>query len=40
MPKWTDRGVDTVDALPLFRNWSSGTGPMYGRLARALREAI
>src|SRR5215467_5837025 len=37
MPKWTDPGVDIV---PLFRSWSSGTGPMYARLARALREAI
>ena len=37
MPKWTDPGAE---ALPLFRNWSSGAGPMYARLARALREAI
>ncbi len=29
-----------MDVLPLVRSWSSGSGPMYSRLARALREAI
>src|SRR5215831_3042488 len=37
MPKWTDSRLDVV---PLFREWESGTGPMYTRLAAAMRSAI
>jgi DNA-binding transcriptional MocR family regulator len=37
MPKWTDSRLDVV---PVFRNWASGTGPMYTRLAQAMRSAI
>jgi DNA-binding transcriptional MocR family regulator len=37
MPKWTDSRLDVV---PVFRNWTSGTGPMYSRLAHAMRSAI
>ena len=37
MPKWTD---SRLDVLPVLRNWSAGTGPMYSRLAHAMRSAI
>src|SRR4249920_392444 len=37
MPKWTD---SRLDVLPALRNWSAGTGPMYARLAHAMRSAI
>ena len=29
-----------MDVAPLFRNWASGSGPMYSRLASAMRAAI
>ena len=29
-----------MDVLPVLRNWSAGTGPMYSRLAHAMRSAI
>ena len=37
MPKWTDSRLDLVT---MIGNWSSGKGPLYGRLARSIRSAI
>jgi len=37
MPKWTD---SVVSIRPALGDWSSGAGPIYSRLARALRRAI
>jgi DNA-binding transcriptional MocR family regulator len=37
MPKWTDPRLELV---PLIGDWSAGKGPLYARLARALRSAI
>src|SRR5512143_1246944 len=37
MPKWTDSRLDLVT---MIGNWSSGTGPLYGRLAHSIRSAI
>jgi DNA-binding GntR family transcriptional regulator len=37
MPNWTEL---LLDLSPVLGNWSSGAGPIYGRLARALKAAI
>jgi DNA-binding transcriptional MocR family regulator len=37
MPKWTDTGPDL---LPLIGDWTEGKGPLYARLASAMRTAI
>jgi len=37
MPKWTDARLDLV---PLIGDWAAGKGPLYGRLASAMRSAI
>lgn len=37
MPKWTDTALDLV---PLIGDWSTGPGPLYSRLARAMQSAI
>jgi DNA-binding transcriptional MocR family regulator len=37
MPKWTDSRLDLVTTIG---DWSSGKGPLYGRLARAILSAI
>ncbi len=37
MPKWTDTRLDLV---AIIGDWSSGKGPLYGRLARAIGSAI
>jgi DNA-binding transcriptional MocR family regulator len=37
MPKWTAAALDLV---PQLRGWEGGEGPLYARLAGAIREAI
>jgi DNA-binding transcriptional MocR family regulator len=37
MPKWTDSRLQMV---PSLQGWSSGTGPLYARLARAVASAV
>ena len=36
MPKWTD----SLDVVPRLGHWTSGPGPLYRRLAQALRAVI
>ncbi|HSB60737.1 MAG TPA: GntR family transcriptional regulator, partial [Vicinamibacteria bacterium] len=37
MPKWTD---PTADLTPILGEWSTGAGPIYRRLAEALKAAV
>jgi len=37
MSKWTDTQADLI---PLIGDWTSGTGPIYARLAQALKSGI
>ena len=37
MPKWTETALDLV---PLIGDWSTGSGPLYSRLAQAMQSAM